>query len=184
MPPKVRITREMILQAAYAIAREQGAEQINARVIAERLGCSTQPVLYQFGHVEDIRREVYRMADEYQTACLMQPREDTDPMTAIGLNYIRFAAQEPRLFIHLFLRPVDVAIHPLSGQEIKNELVAKECAFSGVDEAKAARVYTELSIYAHGFAALFASGHACADMDTVRQMLTDAYRAIVMRLNA
>ncbi len=98
MPPKPRITREMILDAAYAIARKQGAEQINARTIAERLECSTQPVLYHFDHIEDIRREVYRMADEYQTACLMQLPEDQNPMIALGLNYIRFAAEEKLLF--------------------------------------------------------------------------------------
>ena len=72
MPPKARITREMILDAAYAIAREQGTEQINARTISARLGCSTQPVLYHFDHIEDIRREVYRMADAYHAARLMQ----------------------------------------------------------------------------------------------------------------
>ena len=72
MPPKPRITREMILNAAYAIAREQGADMINARTIAQRLGCSTQPVLYHFARMEDIRREVYRIADAYQAEYLMQ----------------------------------------------------------------------------------------------------------------
>ena len=46
MPPKAKITREMIVDAAFAIAREAGAETINARTVAERLKCSTQPVLF------------------------------------------------------------------------------------------------------------------------------------------
>ena len=93
MPPKHRITREMILDAAYAIAREQGIELVHARTIAQQLGCSTQPVLYHFNHVEDIRREVYRMADSYHSAFLMQLSDKENPMISIGLNYIRFAGQ-------------------------------------------------------------------------------------------
>ena len=102
MPPKTRITREMILEAAYAIAREHGADSINARNISQRLDCSTQPVLYHFDHVEDIRHEVYRMADSYHTSYLMQLQEGVDPLISIGLNYIRFAAQEKPLFRLLF----------------------------------------------------------------------------------
>lgn len=102
MPPKSRITREMILDAAYAIAKEQGIDFVNARTIAQRLGCSTQPVLYHFNSMEDIRREVYHMADSCHTAFLMQLSDDENPMISIGLNYIRFAAQEKPLFRLLF----------------------------------------------------------------------------------
>ena len=45
MPPRARITREMILEEAYQIARTEGVDKITARAVAERLGCSTQPVL-------------------------------------------------------------------------------------------------------------------------------------------
>ena len=36
MPAKVKITKEMIINAAFAVARETGAENINARTVAER----------------------------------------------------------------------------------------------------------------------------------------------------
>ena len=94
MPPKPRVNRQMILDAAYAIAREQGIDLVNARTIAQRLGCSTQPVLYHFGTMEEIRREVYRMADDYHSTYLMQDMENLNPAISIGLNYIRFAARE------------------------------------------------------------------------------------------
>ena len=49
MAPKPKITKERIVEAAFHIARESGAEQLNARRIAQALHCSTQPVLYHFG---------------------------------------------------------------------------------------------------------------------------------------
>ena len=33
MPAKAKVTREMIVDAAFAVARETGAENINARTV-------------------------------------------------------------------------------------------------------------------------------------------------------
>ena len=57
MPPKPRINKQMILDASFEIVREQGHEMINARTIAEKLGCSTQPVMYHFKTIGEIREE-------------------------------------------------------------------------------------------------------------------------------
>ena len=103
MPPKVRVTKKMILDTAFDIIRKEGHENLNARRIAGRLGCSTQPVLYNFKTVDELREEVYRTADEYHTGYIM-PDEGSgrDPLLALGLNYIRFGYEERHLFRFLF----------------------------------------------------------------------------------
>lgn len=53
MPAKAKVTKEMIIDAAFAVARETGAENINARTVSERLNCSTQPVMYHFATIEE-----------------------------------------------------------------------------------------------------------------------------------
>ena len=63
MPAKVKVTKEMIVDAAFAIAREAGVERINARTVSERLHCSTQPVMYHFATMEALKRTVYAKAD-------------------------------------------------------------------------------------------------------------------------
>ena len=82
MPPKVKITRDMIIDAAFDIIRNEGSENLNARNIAARLNCSTQPVLYSFKTVDEIREAVYRKADEYHTSFIL-PKE-TDIKTIIA----------------------------------------------------------------------------------------------------
>ena len=72
MPPKAKISRDMIIEAAYEIVRESGEENMNARNIAEKLGCSTQPVLYAFKTMDEIRENVYQKADEFHSEYLMQ----------------------------------------------------------------------------------------------------------------
>ena len=67
MPPKVKITKEMIIDAAFEIARSEGAENINARTVSKKLGCSTQPVMYHFKTIEELKKNVYIKADEYHS---------------------------------------------------------------------------------------------------------------------
>lgn len=63
MPAKAKVTKEMRVEAAFAVARETGAENINARTVSERLHCSTQPVMYHFTTIEELKRTVYEKAD-------------------------------------------------------------------------------------------------------------------------
>ena len=72
MPAKAKVTREMIVDTAFAVARETGAETISARTVSERLHCSTQPVMYHFATIEELKRTVYAKADQYHSDYLMR----------------------------------------------------------------------------------------------------------------
>lgn len=181
MPPKPRITREMILDAAYAIARERGAEQINARTIAGRLGSSTQPVLYHFDHIEDIRREVYHMADEYQTTYLMQMPQDQNPMIALGLNYIRFAAKEKPLFRFLcqsdsFQEKSITALTETPQLLPMLQIFQKETNLTPV---QVKMVFRTLIMLVHGCASLLANNTMEYDEDEIVPMLQMAFTGMV-----
>lgn len=181
MPPKPRITREMILDAAYTLAREQGIDMVIARTISQQLGCSTQPVLYYFNHVEDIRQEVYAMADAYHTAFLMQPTDDEDPMLSIGLNYIRFAEQEKHLFRLLFQSD------SFAGQNITDlidmpellpilEIFQKEAALS-LEQAKL--VFKSLMMLVHGCASMLANNTMEYKENEIIPMLDMAFMGMI-----
>ena len=103
MPAKAKVTKEMIVDAAFAIAREAGVESINARTVSERLHCSTQPVMYHFATMEELKRTVYAKADLYHSEYLMTMKKPPKGAAlGIGMNYIRFAIEEPNLFRFLF----------------------------------------------------------------------------------
>ncbi|MCM1428136.1 MAG: TetR family transcriptional regulator, partial [Eubacterium sp.] len=103
MPPKAKISKEMVIDAAFEVARAEGAENVNARTVAQKLGCSTQPVMYHFATIEELKRAAYEKADAYHTEYLMNIREKQESvMLGIGINYIRFAVEEPNLFRFLF----------------------------------------------------------------------------------
>lgn len=158
MPPKAKITEEMIIDAGFEIARESGAENINARTISKRLGCSTQPVLYHFRKMEEIKKAVYRKVDQYHGEYITAIT-GSNPMKEIGLLYIRFAAEEKQLFRFLFQS------NEFSGKSITELIHAEDVvplltifgeeAGMGMEQAK--ERFRILFVFVHGYASMFAN---------------------------
>lgn len=58
MPRTKRIEKQAILCAAVDVIREKGEQALTVRNIAAMLGCSTQPLYYEFESVEQLRAEL------------------------------------------------------------------------------------------------------------------------------
>lgn len=183
MPPKTKISREMILETAFRIVREEGHEAINARRIAEYLNCSTQPVMYNFKTVEEIRREVYRMADEYHTNYIMSVEGKEDSLLlAIGLNYIRFAVRETNLFRFLFQSGFAVEnnlLGMINSEELKPVLSVMQGAM-GMNIEQTKEVFLTISMFAHGYASIIANNSLEYDEKLVAEHLERTYRGAVL----
>lgn len=183
MPPKARISKEMILEEAFQIARTEGADRITARRISERLKCSTQPVLYYFSAVEEIKAAVYQQADDYHTRFLMNREHDhgKNPMLSLGMNYIRFAVEERNLF-HLLFQS-----NEFSGTGL-TELVQSETLEpvlqilqqeTGVTKENAKEIFTTLFVFVHGYASLFANNEMTYDGKLLEASLAKVFSGAV-----
>lgn len=160
MPPKAKITKEMIVDIAFDIVRKEGVDKVTARSISEQLSCSTQPVLYYFSTVDEIKKAVYIKADEYHAAYLMNLEMTSEnPMLAIGINYIKFAIEERNIFRFLFQSNEFSGISMLELLEteefvpmlgmLQNEL--------NISKKAAKEVFNTLFIFSHGYASLYAN---------------------------
>ena len=103
MAPKNKFTKEEMVEAALRVVRAKGIDGLTAKTMAEALGTSTQPIFTAFGSMEGVKREVYaaalRIYDAYTDAGLQQKV----PFLGVGMQYIRFAREEPSLYRFLFL---------------------------------------------------------------------------------
>ncbi len=178
MPPKAKISKEMIIETAFQIAREEGADKITVRSIAERLNCSTQPVLYYFAGIDEIKKAVYEKADEFHTEYIMQENPACeDPFMAIGLHYIRFAMEEAKLFQFLFQS------NEFSGAGILDLMESEglEPFYAGLQEEadlskeEAKEVFVILFVFAHGYASLFANNSMRYDEDKITDGLVKTF---------
>ncbi len=160
MPPKPKITRDMVIDAALEVARKTDAENINARTVSKKLNCSTQPVMYHFATIENLRKAAYKKAGEYHTEYLMNiPETQEDIMLGIGLNYIRFAIEEPYLFRFLFQS--GVAAHNSLLEMVNSEelipviSVMQEEMDMNIEQTK--EVFITLALFVHGYASIIAN---------------------------
>lgn len=181
MAPKAKITKEMIVEAGFDIVRTDGLERLTARRISEYLKCSTQPVLYYFSTVEEIKSAVYQKADEFHTNYIMNMSAEEDPIAAIGLNYIRFAKEERMLFRMLFQSD------GLSKNSISGLLQAsEELPFMGFFEqemggnlGEAQEIFSTLCIFIHGYASLLANNELEYDEAELRSKLEKVWLGAV-----
>lgn len=160
MPPKPKITRDMVIDAALEVARKTGAENINARTVSKKLDCSTQPVMYHFATIENLRKAAYKKAGEYHTEYLMNiPETQEDIMLGIGLNYIHFAVEEPYLFRFLFqsgFAAHNSLLEMINSEELIPVIsVMQEEMDMNIEQTK--EVFITLALFVHGYASIIAN---------------------------
>ena len=182
MPPNARITREMIVDAAVAVARESGFEQINARTVSSRLHCSTQPVMYHFATINSLKQAAYARADRRHTEYLMDTPPGKDPILGIGLNYIRFAVEEPQLFRFLFQSGYAKQSNlpeMINSEELKPVLAAMQEGV-GLDADKTREVFLFVALFAHGYASIIANNTLDFDETLIAEHLERAWNGAVI----
>lgn len=179
MPPKVKTTKEHIISAAVEIVRENGAEALNARTVAARLGCSTQPVFSNFATMEDLRLAVAAKATALYEDYMQQEIESGKyPVyKASGMAYIRFAKEEKELFKLLYMCdrsdgsiPEDTTLTDKMADIIQEN--------TGLSRTNAKLFHLEIWACVHGIATMFATGFLDLDWVLVSKILTDIYQGL------
>lgn len=182
MPPKVKVTREDIVNAAVELVRREGASALNARAIAAALGCSTQPIFSNFATMDELRTAAAAAADKRYQSYLAadMARGQYPPYKASGMAYIRFAREERELFRLLFMRDRSGEVIAEDRDSIRPLLTLIERNL-GIDEDAAFRLHMELWIFVHGIATMIVTGYLNWDEAMVSGILTDAYMGLKAR---
>ncbi|MBQ9086525.1 MAG: TetR/AcrR family transcriptional regulator [Clostridia bacterium] len=178
MPPKEKLTRADIQQGALALLRESGYEGLNARALAERLGCSTMPLFRHFRNMEEIRLAAIASASEIYTGYIRRGSEQPVPFKGIGMEYIRFAKEEPRLFQLFFMTSHQKV--PLLPSEDPNYADVSRIASvaSGLLGEEGKRMYREMWIFVHGIATMVVTGVMDFCEKEIGEMLTDVFQGL------
>ena len=105
MPAKKQISKEKILEAAIDIIRKNGANAVNARNIAKRLKCSTQPIYLSFSGMDELKTAVTQEAIRIYRTFISEEMSSSEypPYKSFGMGYVRFAQKEKELFQFLFM---------------------------------------------------------------------------------
>jgi AcrR family transcriptional regulator len=180
MPRTISITREQILDAAFVIAREQGAERLSARTVADAIGCSPQPIYRAYGSMKKLREDVFGRAAEvamgYLTGEDIQP-----PYMAMAYGNLRFAQREPHLY-RLITESDQVVADLLNGAELPPFILEQLQQIPGLEEMEGdqlQRIHALMWFFSLGIASVFRANIEGDPMPLARHYLDSAGQAVI-----
>lgn len=179
--PKQKITREMVVDAAFDIARHEGMEQVLVKTIADRLGCSVQPIYSYCSSMKELRQAVTEQADLFMHRYIQQHIDPADMFRSTGVAYLNFAAEEPHLF-QLFIQHRRDGIANLDEfyRRETNPQVAQSIAEAlHVSVAKARRLHLNMLIFTTGIGTILATTAPDLPMDELLPLLESAHQAFL-----
>lgn len=184
MPPKPKITKDMIMNTVLCITRESGFDTVNARSIAGRLQCSTRPIFTCFANMDELKNEFLAFAYEYYEhyITVYQNSVNISPYLILPLSYIEFAREETHLFKLLFINDIDLDMTNPNDfyKDADNENKARifsETIGIGLERAKI--IFLDLFLYSHGIAVLTAAKKISLDRVSAEKMVGNILSAFI-----
>ena len=99
MPRQVQITKDRILKAAMDVLIRDGFSAVNIKSVAKELSCSTQPIAWQFGNMDSMRKALAKAAVAYANQKMTPTTTNArEACWWVGRAYIDLAFDTPHLF--------------------------------------------------------------------------------------
>ncbi|MGN1299057.1 MAG: TetR/AcrR family transcriptional regulator [Candidatus Scatovivens sp.] len=183
MPTKIKISKDMILDAAFEIVRKEGMEKLSNRELANKLKCSIRPIYYQFENVEEMKKELYMKIEKYFYKFLLDNKIQGIPQyKQVGINYIKFAKKEKKLFQILFMG--DIGLTPSAfvskeGEDYK-EIEKLIKISTNLKENDIKDFHTKMWIFCHGIATLVANSTVKLTDNQIQELLSYEFQALML----
>ena len=183
MPTKIKISKDMILEAAFEIVRKSGIEKLSNRELANKLKCSIRPIYYQFENVDEMQKELYQKIEKYFYNFLLEHMVEGIPKyKQVGINYIKFAKKEKKLFQTLFMSEVGLtpnAFVSKAGNDYK-EIENLIRISTNLNDEDIKDFHTKMWIFCHGIATLVANNTISLTDSQIEQLLSYEFQALML----
>lgn len=173
MPRAKRIEKQAILRAAADVIREKGEHALTVRNIAAMLGCSTQPLYYEFDSVEQLRAALLPYVREHYLQFRCSNYKE------FGRHFLNFARQEKELFRFVYLRrrePGETLLDDINCEETVR-LLAQNLE---MDPETARRMHYQMQFRCYGLGVMLATDYCEMTEADIERELTEFY-CIILR---
>lgn len=147
----------MVVDTAFELARRDGMEGVMVKAIAEKIGCSVQPIYSYCKNMESLRQEVAervkRFVREYAAARI----DEGDPFRSTGRAYIQLTRDEPQLFKIFILheRKGISSLDDLYRSEADEKIPAFIAEKLQISVEQAKQLHLDMLIYTIGLGTIF-----------------------------
>lgn len=179
----VRIQKEDILQTAFEIVRKEGMDKLSVRNIAKKMNCSVQPIYYQFKNFKELQKELCLKIEKYFYRFVMKHSNKDIPIyKQVGINYIKFAKSESKLFQILFMTESSLTPREFVTQDIEDfkELEKIINVSTNLSDDNLKEFHVKMWIFTHGIASLVANNTCNLTDDQISQLLTYGFQAFML----
>ncbi|MDE5780246.1 MAG: TetR/AcrR family transcriptional regulator [Lachnospiraceae bacterium] len=188
MPPKSKFTKSEIIEAALSIVRLEGFGALTARALGTKLGSSARPIFTIFKSMDEVQQEVVLAARKLYTEYVNRGLCQTEipAFKGVGMEYIQFALDEPKLFQLLFMseqpqNPDVMNVLPVIDDNYSQILSSVQNCFS-LNQSDSEWVYQHLWIYSHGIAVLCATKMCTFTIEEIDKRLTEVCMAVLKEI--
>ena len=182
MPPIVKIKKEDIIDTTFEIIRKEGLEAVNARKIAQNLNCSVQPIFSNFENMEDLKKCTLEKIALYFYKFIIKLYDDKLPKyKQVGMNYIKFAKQEPIFYKILFLENHSIRT-PMLEADNKDLNMIKQYVESSTNLTKEniQAFHVKMWIFTHGLATLVSSKNIDISEKQISDLISKEFQALML----
>ena len=174
MAPRNKFTREEMVEAAVRVVRTKGLDSLTAKALAAELGVSTQPVFTCFHTIEEAKNEVRQAAEKLYESYVTKGLDMPIPFYGFGMEYIRFAKEEPELYRLLFLDVRETDRGGVMNELNRSQDMAREPLQSiyHIDEVTADRYFRDMWLVVHSLATLIVTGECPYSEEEIGKILT------------
>lgn len=174
----------MVVNAAFEIARSSGMEQVLVKNIADRIGCSVQPIYSYCKNMEGLRRDVTDQVSRFIQEYIAARVDKADLFRSTGNAYIQLAKEEPNLFKIFILRQRDgIAslddLYQLEAGPHVADYIAGELQISG---QRARQLHLHMLIYTIGLGTIFSITTPGISADEIFAQQDAAYEAFLKQV--
>lgn len=159
MAPRQKITRDMILESGFELAKRNGIESVNSRNVAKELSCSTQPVFSQFPTMEELRKAVFDYACEKCVYEILKNKEKRDFLSLTTRWYLNLIRNEKNLYKLIYFSSGfehNSVIEMMLNYDSNREMIKKMQSDYSLNEAQCNNILLRTFALLHGIGSLIA----------------------------
>ena len=181
MPAVRKVSKEQIIDAAVEVLRDDGFAAINARSVAKKLGCSTQPIYFSFKNMDELKAALTQRAIELHTQrvrdSLCAHEGNDSRYSSYGMGFVKFAAEEKQLFRWLYLEGEQPGTY--QSDILTQEVIGVIVDEFGYAEDVARRFHQDMIYFTYGLAILANTDHLYLTETELREAFRREFRALI-----
>ena len=177
-----KITKDMIVDAALEIFRAEGFDAVTSRRVAFKLGCSTQPIYFEYKNMDELKNDIVKKVvgqlNEIFSSVSNEGKEEPDEFVyrSFGLSFLKFVQADPFVFRQIYIvdgkigRQVDNLRMPIILDILENKY--------GYKKETALAIHKMASCSLMGLAVFVSSGYKKISEDEMQKNLGILFASI------